>query len=214
MESSSAKATATKHTAKRSYAPRLPPEQRREQLLDATLTVIAEHGYGGASMEAIARSAGVTKPVVYDLFANRVELLMALLEREETRALALLDEVMSREPAKHLDKYIGDVVRGFLSSVAANRETWRLIVLPADSTPALVRAHVETGRDDVRARAEELLAGALRRPTGGEPVDVELAAQALVALGEQFARLVLTDPKRYSPERIANFVERLAAGST
>jgi AcrR family transcriptional regulator len=29
----------------RRYAPRLPPEERREQLLDATLSLIAEKGY-------------------------------------------------------------------------------------------------------------------------------------------------------------------------
>ena len=50
--------------AKRPYAPRLPPEERREQLLDAAMGLIIDEGYGGVSMEGIARRAGVTKPVV------------------------------------------------------------------------------------------------------------------------------------------------------
>jgi AcrR family transcriptional regulator len=46
------------------------PAQRREQLLDAALEVVLEQGYAGVSIEAIARMAGVTRPVIYDHFSN------------------------------------------------------------------------------------------------------------------------------------------------
>src|SRR3982751_4724480 len=93
--------TATEQKPRR-YAPRLPPEQRREQLLDATLSLIADQGYESVSMEGIARKAGVTKPVVYDLFGSRTDLLEALLEREEERALNQLAELMPT-PAEDAD---------------------------------------------------------------------------------------------------------------
>src|SRR5437868_13830823 len=72
---------------RRRYAPRMPPEQRREQLIDAALGVILEHGYGGVSIEAIARAAGVTRPGVYDHFPNLPRLLPAPAEREERYSL-------------------------------------------------------------------------------------------------------------------------------
>lgn len=191
---------------KRPYAPRMPPAERREQLLDAALDLIAEQGYGGISMEAIARRAGVTKPVVYDLFGNRGELLTALLEREEERALALLAEVMPSEPSVDPDELIVEGFRAFLESVAANPTTWRLIILPVEGTPEVVRQHVEAGRADVRARLEELLRWGLEARGGPAGVDVELAAQALEAFGEHLARLVITDPERFPPRRIGDFV--------
>ena len=191
---------------KRPYAPRMPAAERREQLLDAALELIAEQGYGGISMEAIARRAGVTKPVVYDLFSNRGELLMALLEREEARALALLAEVMPSAPSVDPDALIVEGFRAFLESVAANPTTWRLIVLPADGTPEVVREHVEAGRADVRRRLQDLLEWGLEARGGPAGVDTELAAQALEALGEHLARLVLTDPERYPPARVGDFV--------
>ncbi len=46
--------------ARRRYAPRMPPRQRREQLIDEALSVIVQQGYEGVPIEAIARAAGVT----------------------------------------------------------------------------------------------------------------------------------------------------------
>src|SRR5947209_18527619 len=85
---------------RRRYAPRMPPAQRREHLLDATLTVILEHGYSGVSIEAVARAAGVTRPVVYDHFPNLGRLLHALVEREERLALAQLEHVVPEDAAR------------------------------------------------------------------------------------------------------------------
>ena len=53
-------------TAGRKRAAHLGPERRRPEVLDAALKLFLERGYEGTSMEAIARAAGVTKPVVYD----------------------------------------------------------------------------------------------------------------------------------------------------
>src|SRR5579871_5522882 len=80
--------------ARRQYAPRMPPAQRREQLIDAALEVILEHGYRGVSIEAVARAAGVTRPVVYDHFPDLARLLHALVEREERYSLEQLEAVV------------------------------------------------------------------------------------------------------------------------
>ena len=44
------------------------PPSGATQLLDAALEVIARDGYAGVSIDAIAREAGVTRPVVYGVF--------------------------------------------------------------------------------------------------------------------------------------------------
>lgn len=196
-------------TRKRTYAPRLPPAERREQLLDAALAVIAEGGYDGVSMEAIARQAGVTKPVVYDLFGNLGELLRALLDREEARALAQLAEVMPAEPSIDPDELVVTGFEAFLGSVAANPTSWRLILMPAEGTPAVVRDQVDANRRRIATQLEELLAWGIDARGAPKELDVGLGAQALIAVAEHFARLVLTDPKRYSPDRAGNFVRTL-----
>lgn len=64
----------------------------REQLLDAAAKVFAERGYRGASVEAIAAAAGVTKGALYWNFESKADLFFSLLEeRVDQRLRVLLD---------------------------------------------------------------------------------------------------------------------------
>jgi AcrR family transcriptional regulator len=196
--------------ARRPPARRLPAALRREQLLDAALEIIVERGYRAVSMEAIARAAGVTKPVVYDRFGSLDGLLRTLLAREEQRALGAVAAAML--PSAPLDEtdpddlLVGGLVR-VLEAIRVNERTWRLILLPLDGTPPAVRSQVERGRRVLRGHLERLVGWALRR-RGGPELDIELAARTLLSLGEDAARLVLTHPD-HPPERIGAFARSL-----
>ena len=193
---------------RRPYARRMPPEQRREQLIDAALSVILEQGYEGVSIEAIAREAGVTRPVIYDHFPNLGRLLHALIEREESYSLDQLAHVVPSTPGEDdpMDVLAGSV-RRFLDAVTARPATWRIILLPLEGTPAIVREHVETHRKGILERIERLVRWAIDRDQLPRDLDVELAARAIRDLGEEAGRMVLTDPSRYSPDRYERFVQ-------
>lgn len=62
----------------------------REQLLDAAAEVFAERGYQGASVEAIAAAAGVTKGALYWSFESKADLFFSLLDERVDRRLRLL----------------------------------------------------------------------------------------------------------------------------
>lgn len=70
-------------------------DARREAFLEAAVTVIRRDG-AGASMEAMAREAGVTKPILYRVFGDREGLLMALGERFAAELMRALDDVLHR----------------------------------------------------------------------------------------------------------------------
>jgi AcrR family transcriptional regulator len=185
------------------------PPQRREQILDAALRVIVEQGYEGVSIEAIARTAGVTRPVIYDHFPNLAALLQALIEREERCALAQLAQVVPGTDPVELDdpvEVLGAGVRRFLEAVASRPGTWRIILLPLEGTPQIVRQHVETNRAKLLERLRELVRWGIQGEELPEGLDVELAAQAILSLAEEAGRMVLTDSERYAPERYEAFV--------
>lgn len=193
---------------RRRYAPRMSPDRRREQLLDAALRVIVEQGYQGVSIEAIARTAGVTRPVIYDHFPNLGALLRSLIDREERHALDQLANVVPGTPTGEGEPaaLFASGVRRFLDSVAARPDSWRVILLPPEGTPALVREHVETNRRAVQTRVESVVRWAIERTGIPEDLDVELCARAIRSLSEEAGRQVLTDPETFSPERYERFV--------
>ena len=66
---------------------RLPRAEREQQILDAALTVFGEHGFRGASMDAVAERVGVTKPVLYTHFGSKEGLLLACIARARAELL-------------------------------------------------------------------------------------------------------------------------------
>jgi AcrR family transcriptional regulator len=52
-------------------------ERTRARLIAATLELVREEGFAGASLEAIARRAGVTRGSIYSNFAGRDALMLA-----------------------------------------------------------------------------------------------------------------------------------------
>jgi AcrR family transcriptional regulator len=61
---------------------RLPPAERRAQLIDAALTVAARDGHDRLAFEAVAKEAGVTRNLVYHYFpGGRQELVEAAVHR-------------------------------------------------------------------------------------------------------------------------------------
>jgi AcrR family transcriptional regulator len=56
-------------------------DERREAILEAARTEFADHGYEGASTDAIARAAGISQPYLFRLFGTKKDLFIAAEER-------------------------------------------------------------------------------------------------------------------------------------
>ncbi len=196
---------------RRKYAPRLPPEQRREQLLDAAFEVARRHGLHDLSMEAVATEAGVGKPVLYTVFRTRADLVAALLEREHGRAVAQVLATMPTDltAAGPTAAYTATVT-GFVGAVLGNPTRWRLILTAPDSAPGEYRDHLRSARSAVLARAVELAhAGIALEPALAE-LDAELLAHTMLSFAEMLGRLAVSDPDRYTSDRLANYAASLA----
>src|SRR5436309_2238732 len=127
--------------AARVHSPtRMTASERREQLLDVTKAIVAERGFHAVSIEAVAREAGITRPIVYGHFTDLQGLLEALVEREGERALAQLASVLPvdldrRDPRQQLLAGL----HGYLEAVQADPATWRLVLMPPEGAPEILR---------------------------------------------------------------------------
>ena len=73
---------------KRTYKP---AGERREELLDCALEAFAERGYHRTSIADVCARAGVGRATLYQYFADKRELLVALADRIATRVLAVYE---------------------------------------------------------------------------------------------------------------------------
>jgi AcrR family transcriptional regulator len=185
-----------------SSSSRMSGAQRHEQLLDVTKAIAADRGFHAVSIEAVAREAGITRPVVYGHFHDLNGLLEALVEREAARALQQLTTILPLPPpAGDRRELLLSALEAYLRAAQSDPATWRLVLMPPEGAPALLREHIARGRDAMVARLAEAVRPGL--VPGREPPDPELTARMLSTIADEAVRLLLTDPARYPAERLA-----------
>jgi AcrR family transcriptional regulator len=138
------------------------------RVLDAALSLIAEHGVGGTSLQMIADAIGVTKAAVYHQFRTKEQIVIALTERELgglEEALEIAEADPSRARELLLDRVIDMAVerRGAASTLQFDPVIVRLL---GDHQPfqefiqRLYMVLVGDAADDARVLAA-MLSGAI-----------------------------------------------------
>jgi|SRR5829696_1811191 len=96
-------------------ATRMSTDERREQLLNAGVELLAERGYEQVSIEEIADAAGVSKGLLYHYFPTKKDFLLAALRRGDDELQARLRPDPAIPPAEQfnvgLDAFLDDVER-------------------------------------------------------------------------------------------------------
>ncbi|GAC1326596.1 MAG: hypothetical protein NVSMB25_26040 [Thermoleophilaceae bacterium] len=181
---------------------RLTAAERRDQLLDVTKAIAVRRGFHSVSIEAVAREAGISRPIVYGHFGDLAGLLEALVTRESERALAQLAEVLPRAPSRgNPSGPLLAALEGYLRAARTDPDTWRLVLMPPEGAPDILRKQIAEGRAAVIDRLAALAA------TGPASPDPELTARAISAVADEAVRLVLSDPEHYSAERVMAHAE-------
>ena len=190
-------------TQRSTRGPRLAGDERRGQILDVTKRIVGEHGLHAVSIDRVAREAGITRALVYQHFSNLPGLLQALLDRENDRATAGIAAMLSQalDAAGPLEA-LEAALDGYLQAVQADPVTFRVALVAPAGAPEFIRQRVEQSRAALVGHLADLIAGAFAPPGDEGPPDPELSAWSLSALADQWAHLLLTDPDRFSTERI------------
>lgn len=185
---------------------------RREQLLDATKALVDRSGFHAVSIEAVAREAGITRPIVYGHFRDLSGLLQALVDREGDRALAQLDELLPKDlESGDPRELLLAAQQAYLRAAQSDPATWKLVLMPPEGAPDILRERIADGRAQVVGQLAQAVAPLFEQGTGGP--DPELTALMLSTMADEAVRLALRDPERYPPERLVAqtrwFLDRL-----
>jgi AcrR family transcriptional regulator len=157
---------------------RLRAAERRAQLLVVARRLFARDGYRGASMEAIAEAAGVTKPVLYQHFPSKRALYEALIGVDLGRLTDDLETAFSQAEgnAERLRRGFG----AYVDFVDGHEDAFRLLFTEALGVDADFRRQVADFRAWVAGRVAAIIAAEAGLP---EPRAEALAA-AIVGMAE------------------------------
>ncbi|MFI1470190.1 TetR/AcrR family transcriptional regulator [Streptomyces wuyuanensis] len=150
------------------------PRARREgQIVAAATEEFGRHGHASASMAAIARRVGVTKPMLYTYFGSKDGLYLACLERIAARLLTAIGGAMSTDHPQQDAPLAHRVLTALFTALEDERHAWFVLydrTLPPGS-------ELRTAAQRHRAAVDELAAAGtaalLRHGGNADPLDAD-----------------------------------------
>jgi AcrR family transcriptional regulator len=187
-------------------------DARREQLLDVTARLALEGSFHEITIEAVAQRAGITRAVVYQHFGELETLLRTVVERETERAMVQVSETTPSDLSDGDPQTLMlDSLHAFLTAARDHPVTWGLVLMPPEGAPEILRQSIARGRALVLARLTSAVQPVLEKEP--QAPDAELTARVLSAVSDEYARLVLIDSSRFSPERLVRHASSFLQGA-
>lgn len=101
------------------------PARTREKILDASLGLILDHGFGATTVDAVVARAGITKGAFFHHFASKSDLGRALVDR-----YALMDREHFAERMARSRKLASDPLQQLLLLIALYEEDFEALEEP------------------------------------------------------------------------------------
>ena len=177
--------------------------ERRAQILDEMIRMVAEQGVDASSLRSVADALGITHAALRHYFPSRDELLLAVYREHEVREQGAPERMKSA---------IGDT----RESAARNRAVPGLVQLYTTlSADAVQEGHPAT-REFMRDRFTRLradLADLIRRDQSAgrirDDLDPEDLASLSIAVSDGMQVQWLLDPDAVDGERVLRLLERI-----
>jgi AcrR family transcriptional regulator len=178
---------------------RVPRAVRERQLVELAEQMFAERGYSGTSMEELARRAGVTKPVVYELFESKDGLFRACVDRAIAGMAASVVEAFRSETEPEARLRAGGTA--FLRFARDNRVAWDLMAM---------QGRFADQAQSVRRSQAQLIRGLMAEvaPEGTDPRELEAVAYAVNSAYEGAAHWMWEHPGA-TVEQVADWIVAL-----
>src|SRR5829696_140232 len=182
---------------------RLTGEERRTGILDAALAAFSKSGYHSASIDDIAREAGVSKALIYEHFASKQELYADLIARN---ARELTQRITAALVGVELEAGVARLAAGldaFFAFVEERRDAWRMLFREApDSETAAV---LDRMLEQVTAEVTVLISldpGASSLDSAEEQGALRMLAEMLVGGTQSLANWWAENPDAASREQM------------
>lgn len=177
-------------------------EARRKELLSAAASVIAREGYTKASLRAVAEHAGQSTGAVTYYFANKEELIAALMESVFDHFDSILESVRESTDVRMLFQH-------WLALAERNEMFWPV------TSELFAKGRREPAFAEIIARRYEryrrvhtsILKAGQQRGTVRTDIPADLLTDQLCAMGDGWMLMYSVEPTRFTPKRIRVLIE-------
>ena len=191
--------------------PRPTRRETRARLLDAAATVFIERGISSSSVEEIAEAAGFSRGALYSNFADKDELVLALLQTMTDEWTQETKELLEKHPDP--DDYVRATQELLVSPTRRQRNHHPVLsielVLYALRNPKarpLLKSRLDLAEEAIYAVIERSAA-----KLGINPADNRRAIAAMIsAMDDGFSLHTLIDPTRDSLEAFSTALDFIA----
>lgn len=183
---------------------RVPRAVRAEQLLDVADRLFAERGFHAASMDELARRAGVSKPVIYDHFGSKEQLFATCVRRTGEMLADRVARAVREESDPRARLRAGSIA--YFSFLQEQLQAWTVLFADEDARDA--RFAAEASR--IRRRQSDLMISLMAETSGtvlGHEGRARLEAMTLAIAGayESLSLWWLEHPE-VLPEELADWL--------
>ena len=174
--------TTTRREPATTRAVRMPKDQRRAQLLDAANDVFTTKGYHASAMDDIAEAAGVSKPVLYQHFASKLDLYLALLDQSCDRLVEMVQDALA-STENNADRVVA-TVGAFYEFVSSASGEFRFVFESDLTGDSSVQKRLWRVNDEIA----DAIAAVITEDTALPPAQSKLLAISLVGIAQVSAR--------------------------
>ena len=178
-------------------------QQRRAQILAAAMTCFARQGYHATSMDDVVRESGLSVGAIYSYFPSKEDLFLALCDDRANQTLAYLNDLF-RRPGPMADKTreAVDYVFQLLSDEMLTLTRINLEFMSVAINSERLKERQERRCESVRQFLRWLLSEAQQQDEVRADVDVEAAAELMMALNEGIFLLSVVGVRKVSLEAL------------
>lgn len=167
---------------------RVPRAVREQQLLDIAEEQFALHGYGGASIEVIAKLAGISRPIVYEYFGDKEGVYIACLRRAREELEEMIIAAASR--AGDAQDMLRSGTEAYFEFVERRGQRWA-VLFGGVELAGRAAEEVASLRFVTVGRIRDLLAALA---PGADPRTLEAFSHAISGSAEQVAKWWRANP--------------------
>lgn len=175
----------------------------RDRILASATQVFAQYGYAGATLDAIATDAGMTKGAVYWHFASKSDLFLALMEqRMQTRLPAVPEEVRKAFGAEDPEAGVAELLATQLTYGQTNPEWIKLYLefITQSREPEVQKLLSSTSYQSLQAIVDGLIRQLQEQGQLAADIDPFVLATFWTGMLDGLMLAWMVDPNRIDPK--------------